>query len=604
MNLQDQFSNFFSNRVVEMLAGAVGLNPSQAQSALRAILPRQLDGLADLASNPQTATGLGDLWASNDLPHDPEQVLATPDGLSRLETLGQGLSSRLFGGQASWLSDAAQHAGGNQNAVSRLSNLALPLLLSFLGRSGVNPQNAASQLTGMRGALSAMLPVAGVTAATGAVTEIVDSVAARPGVEVREGQPVAAAPAPKPTPAPAPEPERHLTAAPQEKSGFNPLWLLPLLLLGGLAWYLSQQRETPLPAPTTSQTTTSTTTTTSSTTTSAATTDEGIVVGNIDDGAQLPLEPFVLSGTAPANDVLTITNQAGEVLGSETADENGKWEIQMPAPLAGANAYTVTGTPSNAVSNFTVEGVEGAAGSASGTAAATASDAAVSGVTTSETTTTTTTTTTSAATASDAATGTAVTITEPASGASVGADSFNIVGQGQPNATYSLYEDGVNVGTFFADDTGAFTADVLAPQTGDRNYILTDEKGNKVATLPVVVTEPVAAADCSANSVLTLSLDDGDTVSAPFRFGGLGSAKEYTVRVMRGDKEIGKTVVPNGANCAWSYLSDPGGEGAELGEITYEVTPAGSDKPDSTITLNVVQSGANFKGGQYVGPTN
>ncbi|MFC6618798.1 hypothetical protein [Deinococcus radiophilus] len=63
MNLQDQFSAFFSNRVVELLAGAVGLNPAQAQMALRAILPRQLDHLADLADNPQTAVGLGDLWS-------------------------------------------------------------------------------------------------------------------------------------------------------------------------------------------------------------------------------------------------------------------------------------------------------------------------------------------------------------------------------------------------------------------------------------------------------------------------------------------------------------------------------------------------------------
>ena len=79
MNLQDQFSNFFSNRVVELLAGAVGLNPSQTQSALRTILPRQLDSLADLAGNPQTAANLGDLWTGSDLPQDPEQALGSAD---------------------------------------------------------------------------------------------------------------------------------------------------------------------------------------------------------------------------------------------------------------------------------------------------------------------------------------------------------------------------------------------------------------------------------------------------------------------------------------------------------------------------------------------
>lgn len=589
MNLQDQFSHFFSNRVVELLASAVGLAPAQAQAALRAILPRQLDSLADLAANPQTAATIGDLWAGSELPQDPEQALANPDGLSRLETMGQGLSSRLFGGQTSWLSDAAQHAGGNQSAVSRLSHLALPLLLSFLGRSGVTPQNAASQLTGMRGALSAMLPIAGAAAATGAVTEIVDSVAARPGVEVREGAPVT----PAPKPAPAPEPERHLTAVPQEKSGFNPLWLLPLLLLGGLAWYLSQPKQETVTTTTVSTTTTSTATTSEAATASQTnTTDAGIVVGNVEDGAELPLEAFVLNGTAPAKETVTVTNAAGEVLGSDDADDGGFWEIQMPAPAAGENVYTATGTPSNATSTFKVMGVEGAAPVAASAAAASvasdantvASDAAASASTTS------------------AAATTTVTISEPASGASVGADTFNIVGQGQPNASYSLFEDGVNVGTFFADDAGAFTADVIAPKAGNHTYVLTDEAGTQVATLPLVVTEPVAAADCSANSVLTLSLADGDTVSAPFRFGGLGSAKEYKVRVLRGTDEIGNTVVQNGTNCAWSYLSDPGGKENETGEITYEVTPADADAPEATITLNVVQSGANFENGQYVGP--
>ncbi|ADY27399.1 hypothetical protein Deipr_2273 (plasmid) [Deinococcus proteolyticus MRP] len=598
MNLQDQFSNFFSNRVVELLAGAVGLNPSQTQSALRTILPRQLDSLADLAGNPQTAANLGDLWTGSDLPQDPEQALGSAEGLSRLETLGQTLSGRLFGGTGNWLGDAAQFAGGNQSAASRLSHLALPLLLSFLGRSGVTAQNAASQLTGMRGALSAMLPAAGVAGVTQLVEgtgtgEVIDSVAARPEVEVREGAPVHATPTP--APAPQPEPERHLAAAPvpQERSGCNPLWLLPLLLLGGLAWYLSQNREEPIPAPTTSQTTTSTTTTTSASTTSASTTsasttDEGIVVGNVKDGAELPLEPFVLSGTAPADEVLSITNQNGELLATETADADGKWEIQMPAPLAGENVYTVTGTPSEATSIFTVQGT----GESSSAAATTPAAAATVSTTTS-------TTTTSAASTA----GEPVTITEPASGAAVPAESFTIAGQGQPNAKYALFEDGVNVGTFFADEKGAWSADITAPQPGDRTYAVIDESGNQVAELPVTVNQPVASADCSVNDVLSLSLADGDTVSAPFRFGGTGSAESYTVRVLRGSDQIGEKVIDNGDNCSWSYLSEPGGQAGSTGEITYEVTPAGASTPESTITLNVVQSGANFENGQYVGPT-
>lgn len=578
MNLQDQFSNFFSNRVVELLASAVGLNPAQTQSALRAILPRQLDNLADLAGNPQTSATLGDLWAGNDLPQNPELALSSPEEVSRLETLGQSLSSRLFGGTGNWLGDAAQHADGNQSAVSRLSHLALPLLMSFLGRSGVSPQNAVSQLSGMRGALSAMLPAAAAAGAVPATGEIIDSVAARPEVEVREGAPVAAA-------VPAPEPERHLAAAPvpAERSGCNPLWLLPLLLLAGLAWYLSQNRETPIPAPVTSSATTSTTTTTS-----AVTTDEGIVVGNVQDGAELPLEPFVLSGTAPADDVISITNQNGELLATETADASGAWEIQMPAPLAGENIYTISGTPSEANSTFTLLGTAAEASAAAATPAAASAPTA------------------STATASPAATDTAVvpvTITEPAEGAAVAAESFTIAGQGQPNASYALYEDGVNVGTFFADESGVWSADITAAEPGDRSYVVVDEAGNQVAVLPLTVNEPVAVSDCSVNDVLSLSLADGDTVSAPFRFGGTGSAESYTVRVYRGQDQIGEKVIDNGDNCSWSYLSQPGGQGGNVGEITYQVVPDGAADPEATITLNVIQSGVNFENGEYVGPT-
>ncbi|WP_261665391.1 DUF937 domain-containing protein [Deinococcus sp. Marseille-Q6407] len=602
MNLQDQFSQFFSNRVLELLSSAVGLTPAQTQSALRAILPRQLDQLAELAGSPQTSANLGDLWAGNDLPQDPEQALATPEGISRLETLGQTLSTRLFSGNASWMNDAAQLAGGNQSAASRLSQLALPLLLAFLGRSGVTAQNAASQLSGMRGALSGMLP-AGLGAAASAVTatpgsgtgEIVDSVTAQPGAQVKEGSAVKAA---TPTPAPQPEPERHLTAAPapQDRSGCNPLWLLPLLLLAGLAWYLYQnnQKTTDTPSQTTvSESTTSTTTTSAAT---ASNSNEGIVVGSVKDGAELPLEPFVLNGTAPADEVLTITNQNGEILATETADGDGKWEVDMPAPMAGENVYTVTGTPSNAASTFKVQGVGTASGATTSTTSTTSETATAAAPATSSAS-----GTASGGTATEAAV--PVTITEPASGANVPAESFTIAGKGQPNASYRLFEDGVNVGTFFADENGAWSADVTAPEPGNRKYVVVNEDGNQAATLPVVVSQPVASKDCSANDVLSLSLDNGDTVSAPFRFGGTGSAKNYTVRVLRGKEGIGKTNVKNGTNCSWSYLSEPGGPEDEVGEITYEVTPEGATAPESTITLNVVQSGVNFKNGEYVGPT-
>ena len=80
-----------------------------------------------------------------------------------------------------------------------------------------------------------------------------------------------------------------------ERRGGFPWWIIPLLLLLGLGgcWLVNQNRAAPPAA-----------------TGEAA---ASIVVTNPTSGADLPAEPFTMSGTGPANTELTISDQGQEV---------------------------------------------------------------------------------------------------------------------------------------------------------------------------------------------------------------------------------------------------------------------------------------------------
>ena len=71
-------------------------------------------------------------------------------------------------------------------------------------------------------------------------------------------------------------------------------------------------------------------------------------------------------------------------------------------------------------------------------------------------------------------------------------------------------------------------------------------------------------------------------MAQPFRFGGVGSGKSYTVTIMRGERKIGSKVLLLDATCGYSYTSKPG-----AGTVTYMVAQTGSADMASKITLSV-----------------
>ncbi|MPY67266.1 DUF937 domain-containing protein [Deinococcus sp. SDU3-2] len=353
----------------------------------------------------------------------------------------------------------------------------------------------------------------------------------------------------------------------------------------------------------------------------AATGDgESILVTNPTAGANLPAEPFEMSGTATPGITLTVSDQGQEVA-TATVDDAGNWQAQLPAPTLGEHVYTVEGSDGTQ-SQFRVNVVEDDASDdtaasdgqaqqeateattpaaqpsepaspssgtpasgattapsrpAAGTPAAQPPATPPAGAATEETPDTTATEPTEPAAA--------FTIAEPAADAELPAGGFTLSGTGEPGQSVQILEDGTSLGTVTVADDGTWSLDVPSPVEGAHTYAVQDEAGTELTSVSVTV----AAADPNASAATcdepySLSISDGQTVSEPFRFGGVGAGEGYLVTVRRGERVVGTKRVLLDSTCGWSYQSRPG-----PGEVTYDVRPLEDPnaEPLSTVNLTV-----------------
>ncbi len=332
----------------------------------------------------------------------------------------------------------------------------------------------------------------------------------------------------------------------RRRSGF-PWWLLPLLLLlllGG-CWLLRPRQAAQVqPVPTAA----------------AATHQFGVT--SPAGGTTVTPNGFRATGTGQPGQVVSIYRD-GQQVGTFTVDQKGQWATDILDPQAAGNVAYEFRDPDGKVLGTLPLSIS--------TAAAPAAP---------------------------------VSVTSPRPGDQVAAGGFSVAGTGQPDATYQVYEDGVSIGTFKVAPDGTWSVDVPGPTPGDHSYTVLDDRGNRVALLPLKVASAGAA---SCTGAPTISLADNETVTAPFRFGGQGRAKTYTVSVWRGERQVGQRDVKLTPDCTWSYSSDPGGKSGQQDAIRYEVRPAGTapgTPPSVKATLHVSGSGTNFNSkGEYVGPT-
>ena len=571
-SLLDALKAEFSGETAEKVGRAAGFTGADAGKAVMGALPVVLNALVNKGRNE---AGAGELLKQaqdfervlGDDGHVSAGLLGDSAELARLEGQGRGLLGGLFGNVDTLTGRLGTALGGSGANAGRLLALLTPMVLGLLGRSARTSRMSPLVLTGLLGAmgdkLSGLIP-AGMTGLTGLLgagalgaATTAGAAAAVPPTEtviataVPETR-VVETPAPvTPTPVtvakpvtPPPPPVTPVTTTTTERRGGIPwwVWLLPLLLLGG-CWFLNQNNKT---------TTTTTTTNTQQ--------DGGIIVNNPQSDSNLPAQPFTMSGTAAPDMHLKIEDQ-GQTVAEATADAEGNWTAEIPAPTVGEHTYSIIGGE-NAKSEFKVNVTDAGAGDATSTTGTTTETPAAGGT---------------------------FAISEPAASAEVPATGFNLKGTGEAGKTYELLEDGTSVGTFVVGDDGTWTADVAAPAAGDKTYTIRDSDGNEVATLPVkVAAGTTAAGECKED--LSVSLNDGESVSAPFRFGGVGSGTGYTVTVRRGGRLVGTKEIPLGTGCTWSYTSDPGGKSGTVNDVTYEVRASGTsaESPaDATLNLKV-----------------
>ncbi|GGL02854.1 DUF937 domain-containing protein [Deinococcus radiotolerans] len=583
--------------VGERLGVAAGLGASGAGRATQAALPVLLAALVRRAGTDAGAQELLDRGAATRDLVDPDgapvtRLLSDPAETARIEGQGRALLGSVFPNLDPVTGRLGSALGSSGASAGRLLALLGPFLLALLGAraraGGLGAADFRTLLGGLGGNLGGLLP-----AGLGGLRTLLDET---PDV-VPAVTPAAAAPV-TPVVTPAAPPPVTPPVTPVRRGGF-PWWIIPLLLLLGLGgcWLVNQNRAAP-PAASSAQ---------------AA----SIVVTNPTSGADLPAEPFTMSGTGPASTALTIADQGQEVA-QATVGADGNWTADLPAPTPGEHTYTVDGGggrselkvnvadasastgangdtstsgDTNAASGSTDAGTaptdstgSAASGAATGNSASSSTGSAASGDAGSGAADP---ASPDASDASTAAAAGAFTISEPAADATLPAGTFTLRGNGTARQQVELFEDDTSLGKITVGPDGTWSFDVPSPAAGPHTYRVKAEDGTELASVGATVGEPAAdASAASCTETYTLSMTNGQTVNEPFRFGGVGQGQGYSVTVKRGARTIGTKDIPLDATCGWSYQSRPG-----PGKITYEVRPLGdaAAAPLSTVNLTVAQ---------------
>lgn len=569
MDFLDLLRTQLNDQVAERIGSHIGLTPDVSKNVFQAVLPLQLDALTSHAQTPSGAQQLLDLAAS--VPTGSiHELLERPGAFADLAKMGNTMAPTLLGSAEQTIASKVNEAvGAPASAVQNMGRLTLPMLLGLLLQhvrsSNIAPAGLGSMLLNLRPTLQGMLPagLAGLLGglsipalATGLPTDrvvgqvpgqVVDTVAAEPTVRVTDGAPVTTPVSTVKTETPVEGPERVV----QAKKGGIPwwVWLIPLLLLLPLLRGCFTQPQT---TPTTQ---TQTQTQPSGESTAPATDAGSVVVEKPEANSTIPAAAFTMQGKGKAGDKLSIADQ-GQHVADVTVGSDGNWSTEIPAPTEGEHTYTVQGADSASKAEFKVNvGDSAAAGANASTAAGNSSKGTNTG-----------------------AVGT-LAITDPKDGGSTAGGAFDLKGTGKAGDEVEIFEDGNSLGKATVGSDGTWSLNVASPTAGAHKY---EVKGPETSVTSNVTVGEVKATGEACAKDFSLSLKDGDSVTAPFRFGGLGKGKSYTVTVKRGDRVIGSKELPLDASCGYSYTSNPG----KAGDVTYTVAETGGADA-GTITLHV-----------------
>ncbi|GGR30071.1 DUF937 domain-containing protein [Deinococcus ruber] len=595
MNTLELLQNELGGTVMERLGSVLGLGAAQARSVGEVILPVQLGALARQVHLPGGAQKLLDM--AGQVPQGSvQELIASDSGTQRLRQVGGALLPDLMGSSLdSEVRRLSDQTGVSGSSVHGLMQMVLPLVLGWLGthaRSlGLNAAGLGSLFAGLGGAGGVAGAVELGKVATAAVTPAVISAVVPPKVPVSAAIPVVGRVYNGPTGT-----MPHSNQALGRKPGFGWLWMLPLLLLlllGG-CFLLAGKPKTPFAIVTPLGGTTVTSPFTVKGTGTAGETvtlnENGAAVGTTkvaDDGtytltvltaaagshtyslaesgndkaldlkltatqpfgfatpavsALLPNGGFTLAGMGKPGDVLDIFEN-GVSLGKATVGADGKWSLTLPKLSLGTHTFSVKGPGGLDLSSIKTT-VQAAVGQPAGGAFA---------------------------------------VTFPAAGATLPAGAFTLKGTGKPGDVLEIFEDGTSLGKATVGADGTWTLGVPSPVAGAHTYSVKGQDGTELGSFQTTIAAAAAGAStATCTKPFSLSIKDGQTVSAPYRFGGVGSGQKYVITVLRGTRQIGSKTVALDPTCGWSYTSNPG-----KGTVTYSISEAGKSSAAGKITLTV-----------------
>lgn len=635
MDILELFKSQLSGSVMERLGSAVGLDAAQAQSIGQAVLPAQVAALQGKASTQAGAQQLLDLAAQ--LPAEgTQEPLGTPAGLEQMRQSGTALLPQLLGsGMDEQLSRVAAQTGASSSSVQGMMQMTLPLVLGVvaqqasrlgldagnlgslfsstagglgadlgtglsaaatglgaaavglggaaaggLSNAGAGLGNAGAELGGMAGNLGegvtgaasgltaglskgagdaaagiggaagtlgaglgdaagrlggAAAGIGGAAAAgLGSAAAGLGSAASGVGAGLSAGlggavsggvNAVGDGVATVGTGAGLDGGVVHSNPALGGRRGLGWLWILPLLLLVLLlplllrsAWFLP--RSNPV---------------VSLVATFAVTEPAN---GSLVEGA------FTVKGTGTAGQEITISEN-GQPVSKATVNVDGRFSADLPETKGGDHTYTLTQAGSSEALTLKVRAAA-RAGAGDGMAGMGA-----------------------------------FAVTAPAAGASLPAGAFDLKGTGKAGEELEIFEDGVSLGKVTVGADGTWSLNVPSPAAGAHTYTAKGPGGTELGSFKTT-TLAAAASTAACTKDFSLSIKDAQSVAQPFRFGGVGSGKSYTVTVMRGERKIGSKVLPLDATCGYSYTSKPG-----AGTVTYMVAQTGSADTAGKITLTV-----------------
>ena len=282
-NLLDMAKSYFNNELVNQASSSLGESEGGISKALSAIIPSVIGGLADKASSSEGASAVAKMATEQNESGILNSIgsFLHHDSNGGLLSKSSGIISSLFGGgQSNMLTSLISNfAGVKSSSVGSLLSMAVPTVLGLLGRhtkeNNISASGLSSLLSSQKSAAMSALPAGfNLSSITGNTANDVKSSINTVTNKYNEVE---------------------------EKAGGGMKWLLPLILLVGLAaaaWYFFKdgcnkpENNTTVTTGDTTSVNTETTTTTTSTTMEMpkVTVDSLTGVVNYDLGAMGDLE--------------------------------------------------------------------------------------------------------------------------------------------------------------------------------------------------------------------------------------------------------------------------------------------------------------------------